>query len=234
MANQTIPITLQAGTLPPNIGTLTIQQQFTLFAAYLSAAIRADVTFILNVLTDPTTFQTDIIFNQVQRVFKAWDTASGSYMPVTPFQIGDVKQTFSGADQLSVGWVILDGRAISAVPGLTTQQMAYLELFFGVDGDLPNLVPANINNLPPPDSFSGIVVPVVVPADGVIGALPIDPTYSETEVEALRDATETLRDSTAAVEVQAAAIQEKCGDLLTALRNPVSPPLYSAMFIGFV
>lgn len=234
MSNQTIPLTLAWGAIASPPTSLNVNQLGELIAAQMSASIRADVTFILNVLTDPTDFQTTLIYNQTQGVIKAWSTDAGAYVPLTPFIIGDVKSTYVGTDALAVGWVILNGRAISAIPGLTTAQQAVLEGFFGVAGNLPTLVPANINNLPAADSFSGITKPTVEPADGVIEALPIGAAYTQSEVEALRDATETLRDSTAEVETQVSEIQDKASDLLTALRVPSSPPLYTAMFIGYM
>lgn len=233
MANQTIPVTFSWGPVANPPEALNLNQLGELIAQQMSGSLRADVTFILNVLSDPTDFQTTLIYNSTQNVIKAWNTMAGAYVPLTPFLAGDVKQTFVGVDQLSVGWVILNGRAISAIPGLTSAQQTVLEGFFGVDGNLPTLVPANVNNLPAADAFSGIPSVTVLPADGVIGALPFAAIYDELEVEALRDATETLRDSTAEVEVQAAAIQGVCDELLTALRTPVSPPLYSAMFCGY-
>ena len=233
MPNQTIPITLQAGVFPPGYNYSSPQEFATALASIMSGSLRADVTFILNVLFDPTTFQTQLIFNVTQQVLKSWDTSTGSYRPLTQYQIGDVKNSFVGQDQISTGWVLLNGRQIDAVPGATTAQIATMETLFGVDGMLPNVVPVNGGDLPAASSFSGIVKPDVEPAAGVIAALPISDPPTQAEVEALRDATDTLRESTAAVETQASEIQDKSADLLAALRNNTTPPMYSLVFIGY-
>lgn len=244
MANQTIPITLSWGPVSADIQALNINQLGELFARQLASSIRADVSFYLQVIIDPTTKITDLIFNTTTRVWKAWNDATGTYVPLTQYQIGDVKNTFIGTDQVAVGWVILDGRAFTAIPGLSAAQLAVLQTLFG-GTNLPTVVPTNTQNLPAPASFSGIAKPaapaVIAPADGVIAALPFDPTtYTPAESEALRDDTETLRDSasalrdtTAAVAVQASAIQDKCSDLLAALRGSTTPQLYTSLFVGY-
>lgn len=233
MANQTIPITLTWGPTAVNFIAGDINELGDFLAKQMSGAIRADVSFLLFVLIDPTTYQTDVIFNGLQRVFKAWDTASGTYQPITPFSIYDVKTSYIGADQISIGWVLLDGRAISAIPGLSAAQQARLETLFTVGGSLPIVTPSNIQNLPAADAFSGITKPTVTPANGVIGALTFTDPATAAEAEALRDATETLRDSTASVETQVAAIQDAASDLLAAVRGTTTPQLHSLIFVGF-
>lgn len=233
MPNQTIPITLTWGPVSASFTAADINELGTLLAKQLAGSIRADVSFILPTLNDPTTFTTQLIFNTTQGVFKSWSTTSGKYVPVTDSQIGDVKNTFVGVDTLATGWVILNGRSIAAIPGLSLQQQTVLETFFGVGGSLPTVIPQNIAGLPVVGSFSGIVTPAVLPAAGIIGALPIGATYDQGEVTTLRDDTEILRTSTAAVETQAAAIQAKAEQLLVAISNNTTPPLYSSLFIGF-
>lgn len=232
MANQTIPITQSWGAVVADISALNINQLGELIARQLSGAIRADVSFYLEVLFDPTSFVTSLIFNSTQGVWKAWNIGTGSYIPLTQYQIGDVKNTFSGSDQLAVGWVVLNGRSFTAIPGLSATQLATLQTLFG-GTTLPNVTPTNTTNLPGSAAFSGIPAVTVLPADGVIGALPIDAVYSETEVEALRDNTEILRDSTDDVEAHIAAVQAQCSALLTALRASVTPTMYASVFIGF-
>ena len=232
MANQTIPITLSWGPTEADLEALNINQLGELISAQLAGAIRADVSFYLEVLQDPTNFVTNLIYNSTQGVWKAWNSGTGSYVALTQYQIGDVKNSFSSSDQLSVGWVVLDGRAFTAIPGLSATQLATLQTLFG-GTTLPVVTPTNTANLPGSAAFSGIPAAVVLPADGVIGALPIDATYNETEVEALRDATEILRDSTAAVETQLAAVQAQCSTLLAALRSSTTPSMYAMTFIGF-
>ena len=229
MANQTIPITLTAGPVPPGFQAANIDQLLAAVSTYVAGAIRADVSFYLEVLFDPTSFVTNLIFNSTQQVWKAWNQSTGTYVPLQTFQLGDVKNTFVGSDQLNVGWVILNGRALTAIPGPTTAQLAVLQDFFGSEPGtlLPNLTPANLGALPGSATFSDIPKAVVEPADGVIGGLPIDASYTQSEVEALRDNTEILRDSVEEVENQVSGVQDACDDLLQALRTPITPPLYA-------
>lgn len=232
MANQTIPITLTAGPVPAGFSAANINELMQAIATYLSGAIRADVSFYLEVLVDPSNFVTNLIYNSTQKVWKAWNLSTGTYVPLTQYQIGDVKNSFSGADQIEAGWVVLDGRAFTAIAGLTTAQLATLQTLFG-GTNLPVVTPTNTQNLPAAASFSGIPAVTVLPADGVIEALPIAATYDQAEIEALRDNTEIVRDSTAEVEAHVAEVQDKCNDLLTALRSNTTPSLYAMVFIGF-
>lgn len=147
MANQTIPITLTAAPVEPGSNPQDLNALLQLIASNLAGSIRADVSFILIVLFDPTNYVGDLIFNSQQRVFKAWDNASGRYVVVTSFTVADVKQSYAGVDSVATGWVLLDGREITAVVGLTAQQIAALEVLFGVDGSLPTVGPVGTPGL---------------------------------------------------------------------------------------
>jgi len=223
MSNQTIPITLQWGPTGEVFTAADIDQLGTFLAAHLSGSIRKDVSFYLEVLFDPTNQVSGVnrIFNITQRIDKYWDQAQGRYVPITQYQNGDVKNTFIGGDQISVGWVLLDGRAISAIPGITTTQTSVLESLFGAGGNLPVVSPTNTQNLPGAAAFSSITKPVVLPPNGGMSG-----TYVQAEAEALRD-------SAAAIEVQAAAIQDMASTLLLALRSSTTPLLYAQVFCGF-
>ncbi len=139
MPNQTIPITLQWGPVTADISALDINQLGTLFAAQLSGNIRADISFVLPVLFDPTAFVTQLIFNIPQNVFKSWNQNQGRYVPVSQYATGDTKYQFGGVDSVATGWVLVDGRAISAIPGLSFAQKTVLETLFGVGGSLPTV-----------------------------------------------------------------------------------------------
>lgn len=235
MSFQTLPITMSWGPVVADVSALNINQLGELISRQLAGAVRADVSFYLEVLFDPTSFATNLIYNSTQQVWKAWNQNTGTYVPLQTFQLGDVKNTYVGTDQLSVGWVILNGRALTAVPGITTAQLNVLKDFFGTAPGtlLPNVTPMNLGGLPGSALFSDIPKAIVDPADGVIGALPIGAGYSQSEVEALRDNTEILRDSTEEVENQVSGVQDACDDLLQALRTPNNPPLYAAIFVGY-
>jgi hypothetical protein len=209
MPNQTIPITHTWGPVSASIAELDINQLGTLVAAQLSGAIRADVGFFIYALADPISYEADLIVNTQQRLFKGWDTSAGKYLPFNQFSVGQVLSTFSGVDDLANGWVILNGREITAIPGISGAQQAVLESFFGIGGFLPIVSPQNISGLPP----------AIVPAAGVIGALPVGNPPTQAEMTSLRNDTEILRTSTQLV--------------LTAIQANTTPPLYSQMFVGY-
>ena len=139
MANQTVPITLQWAPTVADVTALDINQLGTLIADQLSGTIRADVQFFQIVLFDPTTFTSQLIFNIPQNVWKSWNQSAGRYRPVTQYANGDIKYSFVNADDVANGWVVVDGRAISAIQGLAFTQLQVLETFFGTGGSLPTV-----------------------------------------------------------------------------------------------
>lgn len=231
MANQTIPITLTPNNPPIEVSAANFPQLLTLICQYVQGAIRASVSFFLEVLVDPTSFVTNLIFNSTQGVWKYWSQAEGRYVTITDYIVGDVKQTFVGADQVANGWVVLNGRSIAAIPGLTQLQIDNLDSLFP-SGLLPTVVPVNGADLPPEDSYSGITGVEIEPDSGVIEGLPVGVAYDQAEMEALRDNTEVLRDSTADLAQETNEIKAKSEELLEALRTNTTPPLVSSVFCG--
>lgn len=231
MANQTIPITLTPTTVPTDFAAANINELMTAISTYIQGAIRADVSFYLEVLVDPTSFVTNLIFNSTQGVWKYWNSSLGRYVTVTDYIVGDIKYSFASADQVANGWVVLNGRTITAIPGLSGSQIAALQTLFP-SGTLPVVVPVNGDFLPPSDSFTGITGVEIDPDDGVIGALPIGGSYDQGEIEDLRDATETLRDSTAALNEETDQIKAKAAELLAALAMNTTPPMTAMVFCG--
>lgn len=230
-SNQTIPVTLTPIAAATDFNAANINQLLEFIASHLSGAIRADVSFFLEVLVDPTSFVTNLIFNSTQGVFKYWNQGLGRYVTITDFIVGDIKHSFVSDDQVASGWVVLNGRQITAVPGLSELQIANLQSLFP-GGSLPTVVPVNGANLPAADSFSGISGVEIDPADGVIAGLPITDPPTGPEVEALRDATETLRDSTADLAESTIAIRNASDALLEALRTNTTPPMTAFIFVG--
>lgn len=176
MPNQTIPITLQWGAGTPAQQAVISNEAGMIIAALLAAQIRADVSFFLVVVNLPTTYQTALILNSSNGLLYTWSITQGKYVPITPYRIGQISNDFQGDDLVSTGWVVLDGRAIADVPGLSASQQTALETLFGVGGSLPTVVPQNISGLPANGSFSGI-------------SITNPPTQAE--VEAVRDVAES-------------------------------------------
>jgi hypothetical protein len=231
MANQTIPITLTPNSPPTDVQAANFSQLITLICQYVQGSIRASVSFFLEVVVDPTAFVTNLIFNTSQGVWKFWSVAEGRYVTVTDYIVGDVKNSFFAADQVSAGWVVLNGRQITAIPGLSQLQIDNLTALFP-SGMLPTVVPINGADLPPEDSYSGITGVEIEPDSGVIEALPIGVAYDQAEVEALRDNTEILRDSAADLAQETNEIKAKSEELLEALRTPITPPMVSMVYCG--
>lgn len=237
MANQTIPITLSPGVIPPGTQAIDINALLAIFCQYVSAGIIADGQFIIFTQNDPATNQAPLIFNTTQHVFKYWSAGVGRYIPITQFENGDVKTSFAGIDSLGTGWVVLNGRPYSAITGLTANQQSVLEIFFG-PGPLPTVSPQNISGLPPNGSFSNIpwppaIHPTVTPTAATIASITFTNPVVDTEAAALRDATETLRDSVQDTFDVTKQIQAQAEFTLNALNNTGTPPMYALMFIGF-
>lgn len=229
--NQTIPITLTPSNPPTDFQAANFPQLLTAICQYVQGAIRASVSFFLEVLVDPTSFVTNLIFNSTQGVWKYWSQTEGKYVTITDYIVGDVKYSFFGGDQVANGWVVMNGRAITAIPGLAQSQITALQTLFP-DGNLPTVTAVNGDFLPPEDSFTGITGVEIQPDDGVIAGLPIGGSYDQSEIEALRDDTEILRDSTASLNSEVDQIKDKSAELLEALREPITPPMVAMVFAG--
>lgn len=237
---QSIPITLQWGQFTGSFVAGDINELGVFIAQQMAGAIRSDVSFMLITVNDPATEVTKLIYNTSQNLFKVWDTGTGRYLANLPFAIGDVKNSVVGTDTISTGWVVLDGRAIAAIPGISGSQQTHLQNLFNggaPGGNIPTVTPANINGLPADGSFSAIIWPpsinpVVTPAAGVIGALPFTNPATDTEAEALRNQTEILRTSAQDAFDVTKQIQAVAENTLVALNNAAGTPIYALVFCG--
>lgn len=234
MSNQTIPITLQSNPVPVGITAANIDQLLTVIAQYMSASISGDVSFFYQTAADPTQFVTSLIYNTNQNVFKGWDTGTGKYLPITQFQTGDVKNSFVGGDEVSYGWIVLDGRLKSAITGLSQNQQAVMNQLFLSDY-IPNVAPLqNLSGLPNAGTFSAISLPDVQPPQNQIANLAFSPQYSASESQALAQNTETLRGAAKTINDGAKLIRDTSEAVLEALRGgSTSERLYSKVFIGY-
>lgn len=233
MANQTIPITLQPGTPPANFSYANFSQLLTAICRYVSGSIRADVSFFLEVMVTPTVYAgANLVYNSVQRVFKGWNPNTGSYVTITQYAIGDVKHSFVAEDDVQNGWVLLNGRAFTAVPGLNAAQIAALQATFG-GTTLPTWTPVNGADLPASDSFSGITKPTINPGEYAFAGITVSDPPTQAEVQEIADLSQELRLSVGDVAAQASEIQDKSADLLEALRTNTTPPLVMLTFVGY-
>ena len=231
---QTIPISLTPLPTPTGIEYSTIDQLLTIIANYLSGQISTDVSFFTQSASDPTSYVTALVYNTSQNVFKGWDTGTGSYLPITPFQYGDVKNSFVAGDEVSNGWLELNGRTITSIQGLSLRQGQVLAQLFPA-GTLPTVTPLqNLSGLPQNTSFSGINIPSIAPPQNQIGNLPFSGSYVTIESQNLAQNTETLRDSTATLNTAVTSIRNVAESLLNAMNGGnSSATLYAKVFIGY-
>jgi hypothetical protein len=191
-----------------------------------------NVSFFTQGSVDPVSDQ-GIFFNVAQNVFKSWNTALGKYVPVVTTKNGDVKYSYLGGDELTDGWVLLDGRAIAAVAGITTPQKNVLESIFGTGAYIPDVKTLGaFAGMPTAATINAISIPTVSPAVGVIGALPIAAGYSQSEVTALKNATETLDVSSHATQAGAASLKTQVAAIASALA-PNTITSYVKIFVGY-
>lgn len=229
----TIPITLTPVPVPVGVKAIDINQLLTIISQYMAGSINQDVSFFQSVASDPTVGTTPIIFNSTQGVFKYWDVNVGKYVALTQFQPGDIKNTFITGDSPQTGWIVCDGRAISAIPNISQTQQGILNSLFGVGGSLPVLTPVQgFSGLPASGSFSNVNVPVTSPPANQIANLPFSSEYNPVEEQNLAGNTEALRTSqnglrTALTEIQ--ALNEK---VLSAINNPTAS-VSACVFVGY-
>ena len=232
--SQTIPINLIPLPTPTGIEYSTIDQLLTVISNYLSGQISTDVSFFAQGASDPTSYVTKLFYNTSQNVWKGWDTGTGSYLSITPFQYGDVKNSFVDGDEISNGWLVLNGRLITGIQGLSLRQGQVLAQLFP-SGTLPQVTPLqNLSGLPTNGTFSGISIPEITPPENQIQNLPFSGSYVQIEAQDLAKNTETLRDSTSTLNDAAISIRDNAETLLEALNGGnSSASLYAKVFIGY-
>lgn len=229
----TIPITLTPVPVPVGVRATDINQLITIITQFTAASVNADVSFFQIVSVDPTQMTTPLIFNTGQGVFKYWDTTVGKYTPITPFQPGDIKNTFNGGDSPQTGWIDCDGRPITTVPNISAAQQGVLNALFGVGGTLPDLSPVQgFSNLPASNAFTNVSVPNTTPPNGQIGNLPFSGDYSAVESQNLAANTETLRDSQDDLRAAVVTMQGLSNQVLQAMISPVTG-LTAQVFVGY-
>lgn len=215
----TIPITLTPIPVPVNIQAVNINDFLGIVCEYVSGSISQNVSFFLQGATAPNSDQ-GIFYNTSTQRFESWNSNIGAYQPLTELQVGDLKAAYRTSDDTVNGWILLDGRVINDITGLTQSQNSNLQNLFGTGGSLPNFnFLGALNNLPPVGTFTGISNTQVAPQVGVIGALPISSSYTQTEVQNLRNQTETLENSTNSLQKTVSQIISNTETVLDSLQN---------------
>lgn len=231
--SQNIPIKLVNLPVPVGVEAADINQLLALMAQYLSGTISANVSFFLQGSNFPTSNQ-GIFYNQSTNRFGNWNTQLGKYINISDLQVGDVKPSYVAGDDPANGWVVLDGRKVANVPNLTQLQYSNLDMLFS-DKTLPNLpFLAGLNNPPAVGTFSSITQSAVQPVKGYIGSLAIDATYTQSQVAALRDASEQLDTSVNNLNTTVATMKSASEQLLASINSNVSTSgPWNKIFVGF-
>ncbi len=167
---QSIPIKLTASNCPYGINGMTVNDLLALIPQFIAGQIDLnEVSFFLQGTVDPST-DVGIFYNQSQKLFKGWDTGTGRYLPIgLSVQAGDWKTTFIPGDEAQQGWIVMDGRLVSAVQGISQNQFNVLQILFGTAANarLPNVSAIGaFSGLPSNGAFSGISVTPFVPPNG--------------------------------------------------------------------
>lgn len=232
---QPIVAKLVASPLPPDFKVTGPNAFLQALVKAVQVVIPGTFTGIIRGAVDPSNDQ-GLFYNTLQKVFKDWDVSSGRYQPVSDLTLTEEKIFYSAGDDLTKGWVVLNGRTINSITGLSSLQKQVLESVFGVSGTLPDRkVLGAFTNLPANGAFGDIVIDPTVPADGVIGALTVGNPPTQAQVEALRDKTEELRDSTSALRGKTEDIKTVAEQLLDSVRasSEATVTAYAKIWVGF-
>ena len=234
MSQAPIPIVMSWQPLGTGIEYATIDELGEIIAAQMAASISTKVSFFAMGNVTPGVFVTPLFYNQAQNLFYGWNTGSAAYLPITQYTPGDTKTTFVAGDSPTTGWIVCDGRAITAVPNLSQFQVAILQNLFGAAGNLPNIQPVqSLVGLPTKGSFSGIDNPSVQPPTGQIGALTFSSPPAQTEVQALANNCENLDESAIATQTALAASIAQSEAMLDSLLAATPTGLVTKVFAGY-
>ena len=230
-----IPITLTATPVPVGISYVTIDQLLAIVAQYISGSISTSVSFYAQGPNTPTKYVTDQFFNTSQNTWYGWNANAAAYLPITQFQYGDVKYTFNQGDSPTTGWILCDGRKLTAIQNISATQLQVLQSLFGVGGNLPTITPlSGLNNLPANGSFSDITNPSVAPAAGTFSGLTVSDPPTQAEVKAITSNAETLDGSTIVIQQALASALTVAENMLNSMNGSNNgAKLYALVFCGY-
>lgn len=141
---QIIPIKLSPACVPSGFKAVTLQDLINAACKYISASVADDVGFFRSGSVLPT-YDVGPFYNTSTGTWYQWSLTYGRYIcDLGNFRAGDTVNSFVAGDNLSYGWVVLDGRAINSIAGISTKQKNVLESFFGAGANLPSGLTASI------------------------------------------------------------------------------------------
>ena len=232
--NVQIPIALTAIPTEVGVAPANFNQLLALIASNMTGFISASVSFFSQGTVTPSAFVSALFYNVSQNMFYGWSTTNGEYLALTPFIQGDCKYTYVGGDAPNQGWIILNGRAITSIPGISAKQLSVLQSLFGATANLPNVTPIqSLTGLPGSGSFSDILNPAVAPATGQFAGLTVNSPPQQSDLQATNQNAETLDASVQAVQQAVASIITQSEAVLDSLNGTSGAALYAAVFCGF-
>lgn len=233
---QTFPIILQPLPALINIKALNFNQLLVALCQNISGSISLDVAFFGQGATNPSTLQTLLFFNTTTQQLYSWDTGLGAYVIITQFRPGDTKFTFAAGDEVSAGWVVLNGRLLSSLTALSVSQMAVLTGFFGTGATvtLPTITPwQTLANLPTVAQLNAIPFANVLPATGTFSGLAFSDPATGPEVTGFAADTEILLTSTAATTAHAKSVRDYVVGIINSLTASGAPfQLFAKIYVG--
>ena len=132
-----IPITFRAVPLATPVRAVNIDQLLQIIAQQLSGEVDGAFAGLPQLATLPT-YDQGLVYNTTSRAFYAWSTAQSKYVPITTVPLlGEVKLTYRINDEPATGYVVLDGRPIASISGLSETQATNAAGLFGTT--LPSL-----------------------------------------------------------------------------------------------
>lgn len=228
-----IPIVFTPIPVPLTAEAMNWDQLIALVCQYIQGSISQSVSFFQQGSTAPVSNQ-GIFFNTTDNRFENWNPSQGAYIPISERTVGEIYPSFVGGDNLPNGLVVLDGRNINAIIGLSQQQRINLQTIFGANASIPLLSsPPSFSGLPVDGSFSGISNPPVQPATGVFGNLTISDPPAQSEVIAIRTNAELLDGSTQANQGAIAQILGFSETILKSLNGSSGTPIFNKIFVGY-
>jgi len=135
-----VPIKLTPLPVPAGTKAANWDQLLTIISQYIAGQIQQNVSFFQTFANPPGYNAGSLIYVENRKNFFVWNTSTGQYDLLSQFILGDIKQSAIDGDDTLNGWIKLDGRAISSVSGISTQQGANLLALFP-NGTLPNIAP---------------------------------------------------------------------------------------------
>ena len=133
-----IPIKLTPLPAPLSVEYANFDELIVLACKYIAASIGANVSFFIQGPSAPLSDQ-GIFYNTYVGKFMRWSPNDGKYIYITDFVVGMLSSSYVLGDDVANGWIVLDGRAINSISGITVQQQNVLSTLFGANANLPTV-----------------------------------------------------------------------------------------------